>query len=54
MFSYFCSKTKIVDTRKVVLACTHDLSFEQKLEKMSFVSSENYLLYSREKLQYTS
>ena len=32
--------------------CTHDLCFEQKLEKHHNFSSENYHLNSREILQY--
>ena len=39
-FHYFCSKTKIVGTRKnrltdAVLTSTHNLCFEQKYEKIS-------------------
>ena len=37
---------------EVVLTCTHDLCFEQKLEKYHNFLTENYHFYSGEKLQY--
>ena len=37
---------------EAVLTCTHDLCFEQKLQKYYIFSSENYRFYSREILQY--
>ena len=37
---------------EAVLTCTHNLCFEQKLEKYQKLSSENYHFYSCEILQY--
>ena len=36
---------------EAVLMCTHDLCFEQKLEKYHNCSSENYRFYNRENWQ---
>ena len=52
-FSYFCSKTRIVGTRKkrlgeAVLTCTHNLCFEQK--KYHRFSAENFQFLTLKKL----